>query len=99
MKAKYYILSRLHRYASAVLEETETSLTIQKLKVVHTLDEFSGNMTSCVCLDETCPPTTESKNDLTKVLSDVELTGKYWTVYEFLTGEKRKAVAESTEIA
>ncbi len=94
---KFYVLSLLHSHALAVTNETETTLTIQKLKTISTINEFNWKTETIICVDETYQPRIEEKNDLSKVLHDVELTTDYWRVYEYMTGIKRKAVAESTE--
>lgn len=96
-EAKYYILSNLHKHGSAVIEETETTVTIQKVIAVERDNDFSGSKETVIVPDPTHLPRTESKNDLSKVLDDVELTKDYWRVYEFLTGIKRKAVAQNSE--
>src|SRR5262245_37972333 len=92
MKAKFFILSKIHKHASAVLEETDNTLTIQKLKVIEELNDFTNCIERVIVIDGDYQQRTEAKNDLTKVLSDVELTSNYWDVYEYLTGEKRKAI-------
>lgn len=89
---KYYIISKLHKHASAVIDETENTLTIQKLKVVDIFDEFTNDNKKQLVSDTDYPPSTESKNDLSKVFDSVELTKDYWKVYEALTGIKRIAV-------
>jgi hypothetical protein len=96
MHIKFYILSNLHKHACAVIEETETTLTIQKLTIVETFCEFTNDIKEHIVDDGSYEVRTESKNDLSKVFEDVELTKNYWRVFEYLTGKKRKAVAINT---
>lgn len=98
-KPLYYVLSKLQHHASAVVYEDDTTLVIQKLKVGRIVHPFTNDWAEEILDDEAYEPRTESKSDLLKVFDDVELTKDYWRLYEYMTGRKRKAVAENTENA
>lgn len=94
---KYFILSKLHKHASGVLNETDTTITIQKVKAVDRISEFSSQIETDIIPDDDYLATVELKNDLLKVFPDVELTTNHWIALEFLTGRKRKSISQNTE--
>lgn len=94
MEYKYYILSKLHRHVSGVISETETHVTIQALTVKEQSDPFSQYPEKVLVADTTYQPRTESKDHLSRVFGDVELTKSHKTALEHLTGKNRAAVKQ-----
>lgn len=94
---KYYILSLIDNHASAVISETEKDITFVALKHIKSFNAFTNNAQDLICVDDNYSPFVRSKNELSAVFDDVEVTKDYWRVFEYFTGKKHKAVANNTE--
>ena len=97
---KYYVMSKKNNHALGVLEETETTITVQKLKVEKVFDAFTNGYKDEIVADFSIEQVNNAvlpKDDLSFRIDEVEITKDYWTVFEYLTGRKRKAIANSSE--
>lgn len=97
---KYYVMSKQNNHALGVIEETETTMTVQKLKVDKVFDAFTNDYKDEIVPDFSMAQVnnaTTPKDDLSFRIEEVEITKDYWIVFEYLTGRKRKAVANSSE--
>jgi hypothetical protein len=100
MVYKYYILSKINTHVLGVLSETETTITVQKLKVEKIFDLFINDYKDEIVADFSMEQVNDAilpKDDLSFRIEEVEITKDYWVVFEYLTGKKRRAVSNSTE--
>ncbi len=97
---KYYILSSKNHHALGVIDESETTMTVQKLKVDKVFNSFSNSFQDEIVPDYSMEQVNNAilpKEDFAEQFDNVEITKDYWTVFEYLTGRKRSAVSTNTE--
>tara|TARA_R110000868_G_C10617726_1_gene741961 strand:- start:68 stop:352 length:285 start_codon:yes stop_codon:yes gene_type:complete len=93
-------MSKLENHAIGVIEETETTMTVQKLKVDKVFNAFTNDYKDEIVADFSMEQVNNAvlpKDDLSFRIEEVEITKDYWAVFEYLTGRKRKAVSNSSE--
>jgi hypothetical protein len=93
-------MSKQNNHALGVIEETETTMTVQKLKVAKVFDAFSNDYKDEIVPDISMEQVNNAvlpKDDLSFRIEEVETTKDYWTVFEYLTGRKRKTVSNISE--
>lgn len=97
---KYYVLSKKNNHALGVIEETEKTMTVQKLKVDKVFNAFTNDYQDEIIADTSFQQVNNAvlpKDDLSLRIEEVEITKDYWTVFEYLTGKKRKALSNKSE--
>jgi len=92
---KFYVMSKINHHALGVIDENESTVTVQKLKVEKVFNKFSNSYNDEIVPDLSVQQINNAvldKNDLSLRIEDVNITKDYWEVFEYLTGRKKKSV-------